>query len=79
MEFGDQIDVSPRQQHEVGDGIEESIRDHDRSARDALYLEVGDRSDGDTCDYPDIDMLVRWIDGVEKYVHKDGTPYPGQE
>ncbi len=33
---------------------------------------------GDECD-PDIDMLVRWIDGVEKYVHKDGTPYPGQE
>ncbi len=50
-----------------------------RSARDALYLEVGDRSAGDTCDYPDIDMLVRWIDGVEIYVHKDGTPYPGQE
>ena len=34
---------------------------------------------GDECDYPDIDMLVRWIDGAEKYVHKDGTPYPGQE
>ena len=50
-----------------------------RSARDVLYLEVGDRSAGDTCDYPDIDMLVRWIDGTEKYVHKDGTPYPGQE
>ena len=50
-----------------------------RSERDALYLEVGDRTSGDQCDYPDIDMLVRWIDGAEKYVHKDGTPYPGQE
>ena len=50
-----------------------------RSEKDAVYLEVGDRSEGDTCDYPDIDMLVRWIDGEEKYVHKDGTPYPGQE
>ena len=46
-----------------------------RSDQDALYLEVGDRNLGDECDYPDIDMLVRWIDGVEKYVHKDGTPY----
>ena len=50
-----------------------------RSGKDALYLEVGDRSAQDECDYPDIDMLVRWIDGEEKYVHKDGTPYPGQE
>ncbi len=50
-----------------------------RSGRDAIYLEVGDRSADDECDYPDIDMLVRWIDGEEKYVHKDGTPYPGQE
>ncbi len=50
-----------------------------RSERDAIYLEVGDRSEGDECDYSDIDMLVRWIDGEEKYVHKDGTPYPGQE
>ena len=46
-----------------------------RSDRDALYLEVGDRTDGDEVDYPDIDMLVRWIDGEERYVRKDGTPY----
>ncbi len=46
-----------------------------RSERDALYLEVGDRSAGDEVDYPDIDLLVRWIDGAEKYVHNDGTPY----
>ncbi len=46
-----------------------------RTERDAVYLEVGDRSAGDEVDYPDIDLLVRWIDGAEKYVHKDGTPY----
>ncbi len=46
-----------------------------KSDRDAFYLEVGDRTSGDDVDYPDIDMLVRWIDGEEKYVHKDGTPY----
>jgi uncharacterized cupin superfamily protein len=50
-----------------------------RSDRDAIYLEIGDRTPDDECDYPDIDMLVRWIDGEEIYVHKDGTPYPGQE
>ncbi len=50
-----------------------------RSHKDVLYLEMGDRSANDEVDYPDIDMLVRWIDGAEKYVHKDGTPYPGQE
>ncbi len=46
-----------------------------KSDRDAFYLEVGDRTSGDDVDYPDIDMLVRWIDGEKKYVHKDGTPY----
>lgn len=46
-----------------------------RSDRDARYLEIGDRTPGDEVDYPDIDLLVRWIDGVERYVHKDGTPY----
>ncbi len=46
-----------------------------RTQADALYLEVGDRVEGDEADYPDIDLLVRWIDGERKYVHKDGTPY----
>ena len=46
-----------------------------RSDGDALYLEIGDRQDGDEVDYPDIDMQVKWIDGRRRYVHKDGTPY----
>jgi len=46
-----------------------------RSAADALVLEVGDRTSGDEADYSDIDMLVRLIDGEERYVRKDGTPY----
>jgi uncharacterized cupin superfamily protein len=46
-----------------------------RSKEDAILLEVGDRTALDECDYPDIDLAVRWIDGEEKYVHKDGTPY----
>ena len=46
-----------------------------RSDRDATYLEVGDRTAGDEVDYPDIDLLVRIVDGGERFVRKDGTPY----
>ncbi len=46
-----------------------------RSDADVLYLEVGDRTAGDEVDYSDIDMAARWIDGVRRYVRKDGTPY----
>jgi uncharacterized cupin superfamily protein len=46
-----------------------------RSGGDAVYLEVGDRSAGDEADYPDIDMQVRYVDGVRKYVHRNGEPY----
>ena len=46
-----------------------------KSDRDAVYLEVGDRTAGDEVDYPDIDMLVRHIDGEPRFVHKDGKPY----
>ncbi len=46
-----------------------------RSGADALVLEVGDRMPGDEADYSDIDMLVRLIDGEERFVRKDGTLY----
>jgi uncharacterized cupin superfamily protein len=47
-----------------------------RTGRDATFLEVGTREPGgDEGDYSDIDMAVRIVDGVERYVHKDGTPY----
>jgi uncharacterized cupin superfamily protein len=46
-----------------------------RSGRDALVLEVGDRTPADEVDYSDIDMMVRWVDGEERFLHKDGTPY----
>ena len=46
-----------------------------RSDRDAVVLEVGDRTALDEVDYSDIDMLVRWVAGEERFVHKDGTPY----
>jgi len=47
-----------------------------RSDRDVLYIEIGTRSELEEADYPDIDMLVRVIGCEERYVRKDGTPYP---
>ena len=46
-----------------------------RSAHDAMVIEVGDRMPRDEIDYSDIDMLVRWVGGEERFVRKDGTPY----
>jgi uncharacterized cupin superfamily protein len=46
-----------------------------RTDRDVLFLAIGDRRDDDECDYPDVDMLVRAIDGEHRFVRKDGTPY----
>ena len=46
-----------------------------RSDRDAVVLEVGTRDAREEADYSDIDMLVRIVDGEQKYVRKDGTPY----
>jgi uncharacterized cupin superfamily protein len=47
-----------------------------RTSQDVLYLEVGDRSAGDTVAYPDDDLqAVMGADGKWRFAHKDGTPY----
>jgi uncharacterized cupin superfamily protein len=46
-----------------------------RSARDVLLLEVGDRTPGDTVVYPDDDVAATYVDGGWKYTTKDGQPY----
>ena len=47
-----------------------------RSKEDALFLEVGDRSAGDSVTYPDDDVkAVYGADGKWKYTKKDGTSY----
>jgi len=47
-----------------------------RSANDVVFLEVGDRSAGDSVVYPDDDVAaVYGADGKWKYTTKDGTPY----
>ena len=47
-----------------------------RSGRDALILEIGTRDPNDRGEYPDIDMVFVCEDGVDRFLHRDGTPYP---
>ena len=42
---------------------------------EVVYLEIGDRTDGDAVDYPDDDLAVVTIDGRRRAAHKDGRPY----
>lgn len=47
-----------------------------RSQSDVTYLEIGDRSAGDSVNYPDDDLkIVVGADGGRRFVHKDGSPY----
>ena len=46
------------------------------TTKDVVFLEIGDRSAGDSVSYPDDDVLaVFGSDGKWKYSKKDGTPY----
>lgn len=46
-----------------------------RSSEKAVYLEVGDRSPGDTVEYPEDDLAATFVDGAWRFMHKDGTPW----
>lgn len=47
-----------------------------RSDEDVLYLEVGDRTAGDSVAYPDDDLMAALgSDGAWQFVHKDGGRY----
>jgi uncharacterized cupin superfamily protein len=46
-----------------------------RGAADVVFLEVGDRTPGDSAHYPDDDLqAVLDADGKWRYSRKDGTP-----
>jgi uncharacterized cupin superfamily protein len=47
-----------------------------RSTKTVVYLEIGSRHMDDLTTCSDIDMMSANADG--RFVHKDGTPYPGQ-
>lgn len=46
-----------------------------RTNEDVLYLEIGDRSQGDEGSYPDDDLQAMLIDSKWCFTHKDGKPY----
>jgi len=46
-----------------------------RSARDVVYLEVGDRSPGDSGSYPDDDLAAHEVEGKWVFTRKDGSAY----
>ena len=47
-----------------------------RTERDVVYLEIGDRTAGDEGSYPNDDIqAVLGPDGKWIFTHKDGTPY----
>jgi uncharacterized cupin superfamily protein len=46
-----------------------------RSSEDVIYLEVGDRSAGDSAVYPDDDLQAVFVEGKWQFAHKDGSPY----
>lgn len=45
------------------------------TAEEVVYLEIGDRTAGDECAYPDDDLLAKWTDGGWSFTHKDGSAY----
>lgn len=45
------------------------------STSDVVYLEIGDRTPGDSAVWPDDDLQVLEIGGKRRMAHRDGTPY----
>lgn len=45
------------------------------SDEDVVYLEIGDRTRGDSATYPDDDLCATIVDGAWLFAHKDGTAY----
>jgi len=50
-----------------------------RTARDAVFLEIGTRAKRDRVDYPDIDLRNTKDEGGTRFLHKSGEPYPPRE
>jgi uncharacterized cupin superfamily protein len=58
----------------AGTGDAHHLVNHTES--DVTYLEIGDRSAGDSANYPDDDIqFVVGADGKRRFARKDGTPY----
>ena len=47
-----------------------------KTGKDVLYLEIGDRMKGDEVEYPDDDIKVtKDASGKRSFTHKNGTPF----
>ena len=46
-----------------------------RSDRPVRVLEVGTRASREYGEYPDIDMTLETVDGLTRFLHKNGVPY----
>jgi len=46
-----------------------------RSAASVLYVEIGDRSEGDEVAYPADDLVAVRSGGIWEFRHRDGRPY----
>lgn len=46
-----------------------------RTSEEVIYLEVGDRSAGDTVVYPDDDLQATLVEDKWQFAHKNGLPY----
>lgn len=58
-------------------GVRDGHHLQNRSAREAVILEIGSRRIAeDEAFYPDIDL--RALKGDARYVHRDGRPYPSR-
>jgi len=58
----------------AGEGVEHQLVNH--SAEPAVYLEIGDRKEGDEVEYPHDDLkAIQLANGVWVLTHKDGHPY----
>lgn len=56
-------------------GVADAHRLENRSEAEVLYLEVGDRIEGDETTYPDDDIEAHKVNGAWVFSHKDGSPY----
>jgi uncharacterized cupin superfamily protein len=57
----------------AGEGAHQIVN---RSDDVAVYLEIGDRLPNDVVTYPNDDLRAEnGVDGVWRFLHRDGTPY----
>jgi len=60
-------------------GVANGHRLINRSNRDVVFLEIGTRASREVAIYPDVDLRGERDGKSYRYLHKDGTPYPGSE